>query len=206
MLEEKTAVQKLYEDPKSKNFVNHLIRAYLPVYKPQKVWTFEDNKSHKCNVCNHDLIDLGTVIGRMQSSEEYGHAMIEDMRKGLSGEEIKYEDRAVIKHITHGAIMAWRGEKTTTFLCQDCIKNLLDLVTTGILMGDKNITWIVNQTRRDQVFDTFKESPVIDEEEKKKVEVIKKKADQKKMTLGDLGVLQALKEKMEKEEADGLEK
>lgn len=206
MPDEKTPIQKLYEDPKSRNFVNHLIRSYLPVFKPQKVWAFEDNKPHKCNVCNHELIDLGTVIGRMQSSDEFTKAMIEDMRKGLSGEEIKYEDRAIIKHITHGAIMAWKGEKTTTYLCQDCIKNLLDLVTTGILMGDKNLTWIVNQTRRDQVFNTFKESPVIDEEEKKKVEVIKKKADQKKMTLGDLGVLQALKEKMEKEEADGLEK
>jgi hypothetical protein len=83
---------------------------------------------------------------------------------------------------------------------------LLDLVTTGLLMGDKNITWIVKQTQREQVFTAFKSSPVLSEEEKTKVEVIKKQADKKKMTLGDLGVLQALKEKMEKEEQDGLEK
>jgi hypothetical protein len=110
------------------------------------------------------------------------------------------------KHISKGAIMAWQGEKTTTYLCLDCIRELLDLVTTGLLMGDKNITWIINQTKRDQIFTTFKESPVLNEEEKTKVEVIKKQADKKKMTFGDLGVLQALKEKMEKEEADGLEK
>ena len=68
MSEEKTAIQKLYEDPKSKNFVNHLIGAYLPINKPTKVWEFEDKKPHKCNVCGHDLIDLGTVLGRMQYS------------------------------------------------------------------------------------------------------------------------------------------
>ena len=206
MTEEKTAIQKLYDDPKARNFVNHLIRSYLPVYKPTKVWEFEDKKPHKCNVCNHDLIDLGTVIGRMQTSDDFMKDTMEQLRKGIEGEVIKKEDTAIYKHISKGAIMAWQGEKTTTYLCLDCIRELLDLVTTGLLMGDKNISWIVNQTRRDQVFTNFKASPVLSEEEKTKVELIKKQADKKKMTLGDLGVLQALKEKMEKEAADGLEK
>ena len=206
MSEEKTSIQKLYDNSKSKNFVNHLIRAYLPIYKPTKVWEFPDKNPHNCNVCNHALIDLGTVMGKMMTSDEFAKDTIEDLKKGIHGEEMKREDRAIYKHITHGAILAWQGEKTTTFLCQDCIKDLLDLVTTGILMGDKNITWIVNQTQRDQVFTNFKESPILNDEEKNKVEAIKKQADKKKMTLGDLGVLQALKEKMEKEEADGLEK
>jgi len=200
MSEEKTAIQKLYEDPKSKNFVNHLIRAYLPINKPTKVWEFEDRKPHKCNVCSHDLIDLGTVIGRMQSTDEFMKDTIEHIRKGIAGVEVPREEVPIIKHITHGAIMAWQGEKTTTYLCADCIKELLDMVTTGILMGDKNIIWLTNQMKRDQVFTHFKESPVLNPEEKEKVEVIKKQADKKKMTFGDLEVLQQLKAKMEAEE------
>lgn len=201
MSEEKTAIQKLYEDPKSKNFVNHLIRAYLPINKPTKVWEFEDKKTHKCNVCSHDLIDLGTVLGRMhESGDEYMKDTIDQMRRGLEGEEIPREEHAVIKHLTHGAIMAWQGEKTTTYLCADCIKQILDMVTNGILSGDKNIVWITKQMQRDQVFTHFKESPVLNPEEKEKVEVIKKQADKKKMTFGDLDVLQQLKAKMEAEE------
>jgi hypothetical protein len=201
MSEEKTAIQKLYEDPKSKNFVNHLIRAYLPINKPQKVWEFEDKKPHKCNVCSHDLIDLGTVLGRMQSAgDEYMKDSIDQMRRGLDGEEIPREEHAVIKHLTHGAIMAWQGEKTTTFLCADCIKQILDMVTTGILMGDKNIVWITKQMQRDQVFTHFKESPKLDDKEKEEVKEIQKHADKKKMTFADLGVLQQLKAKMEAEE------
>ena len=88
MSEEKTAIQKLYEDPKSKNFVNHLIRAYLPIYKPQKVWEFEDKKPHKCNVCNHDLIDLGTVLGRMMTSDEYMKDTIDQMKREVCDGEI----------------------------------------------------------------------------------------------------------------------
>jgi hypothetical protein len=201
MSEEKTAIQKLYEDPKSRNFINHLIRAYLPINKSQKVWEFEDKKPHKCNVCNHDLIDLETVMGKMMSSDEYMKDTIDQMRREVcEGEVIPKEEKAVIKHITHGAILAWQGEKTTTYLCADCIKDLLDLVQTGILMGDKNLIWIINQMKRDQVFTHFKESPKLDDAEKEEVEGIRKKVDKKKMTFADLGILQQLKEKLETEE------
>ncbi len=201
MSEEKTAIQKLYEDPKSKNFVNHLVRAYLPINKPTKVFEFPDKNPHKCNVCNHDLIDAGTVMQRMFESDEYMKDTIDQMRREVcDGEVIPREEKAVIKHITHGAILAWQGEKTTTYLCADCIKNLLDMVTTGILMGDKNIIWLTNQMRRDQVFTHFKESPKLDSIEKEEVKQIEKKAEKKKMTFADLGVLQQLKEKMEAEE------
>jgi hypothetical protein len=197
-----TAIQKLYDDPKSRNFINHLIRSYLPISKPTKVWEFEDKKPHKCNVCNHELIDLGTVLGRMQISDEFMKDSIEQMRKGLNGEEIPRGEHAVIKHLTHGAIMAWQGEKTTTFLCADCIKNLLDMVSTNLLMGDKNIIWITNQMRRDEVFTHFKESPKLDDKEKEEVKEIQKHADKKKMTFADLGVLQGLKEKLETQEKE----
>jgi hypothetical protein len=198
--EEKTAIQKLCEDPKSKNFVNHLIRAYVPINKPTKVWEFEDKKSHKCNVCSHELIDLGTVLGRIQTSKEYAKDFVDNLRKQISGEEVKREDNPIIKHITHGAILAWQGEKTTTFLCADCIKNLLEMVTTALLLGDKNIIWITNQMRRNQVFTHFKESPSLDDKEKEEVKEIQKHADKKKMTFADLGVLQGLKERLEIEE------
>ena len=201
MADEKTAIEKLYDDPKSKGFVNHLIRAYLPVHKPKKVWEFpEDHKNHKCNVCGHELIDLGTVLGRIYSSEDYMKDTIDQMRRELEGETIEREDRAVIKHITHGAIQAWQGEKTTTYLCLDCIKDLLNMVTKGILWGDKNIVWITKQMQRDEVFTHIKSHPAVSEQEKPRIEEIHKHADQKKMTFGDIQVLKDLKERMEKEE------
>lgn len=201
-MEEKTAIEKLYENPKSKNFVNHLIRAYLPIDKSSKVWEFEDKKEngHKCNVCGHDLIDLSTIMVRMQTSEGFMNDTIRDLRLRVNGESIAREDNAMYKHITHGAIMAWTGEKTTTHLCLGCIEDLLHMVENGILCGDKNLIWIINQMRRDTVFSAFKESPAFNDEEKKKIDDIKKQADKKKMTFADLDVLQQLKAKMEAEQ------
>ena len=92
MSEEKTVIEKLYEDPKSKGFINHLITSYLPIYKSEKVWSFEDKSSHKCNVCHHDLIDSETVLNRMYSSEEYKKEFVDQMRKDIDGEETLRED------------------------------------------------------------------------------------------------------------------
>jgi hypothetical protein len=200
-MSEKSKIRLLYEDPKSKGFVNHLIQAYLPVYKPQKVWEFEDKKPHKCNVCSHQLIDLGTVIGRMQSAgDEFMHDSIEQMRKGIEGETIPREEHAIIKHITHGAIQAWQGQKTSTYLCLDCIRELLDLVTMELLHGDKNISYQVNKNRRSEVFTHFIENPNLGAKDKEEVKEMQKRVEKKHTaTFGDLEVLQKLKEKMEKE-------
>lgn len=199
-MSEKSKIELLYEEPKSKNFINHLIQSYLPIHKPKKVWAFEDEKPHKCNVCGHPLIDLGTVISRMHESDDYMKDFIEQMRKEIAGEKIKREDLAIIKHITHGAIMAWQGEKTSTYLCQDCIKDLLTLVTNGLMMGDKNISYQVNKNRRAEVFSHFTENPILAESEKTEVKEIQKRVEKNRTaTFGDLEVLQRLKEKMENE-------
>ena len=199
----KNKIEELYKEEKSKLFVNHLIQAYMPVSKPTKVFMFEDNKSiHKCNVCGHELIDAGTVMGRMMNSEEYKKDFIGHLRKEMSGKEIKREDHPIIKHVTHGAIIACTGEKTNTYLCMECIQNLLSLVTNGLLIGDKNIIYQVNKLQRNQAFSGFLEK-LPNEEDKKKVEDIQKKTEESKkhkMTLGDLGVLQDLKKKMEEKE------
>lgn len=200
MSDEKTPIEKLYDDPKSKNFVNHLINAYLPIYKSTKVLEFEDKKEHKCNVCNQDLIDAGTVFQRIHGSKDFMEDSMSQLIKSVKGEEIPREERAMIKHITHGAIMAWTGKETTTYLCLNCIENLLSLVTNGLLREDKNIVWIINKMKRSEVFNHFKENPLLDREEKEKVEQIQKNIEKKKVvTFGDLEVLQKLKAKMEAE-------
>ena len=202
---EKTKIEKLYDDDKSKGFVNHLIHAYLPVSKPTKVFAFEDNKpKHNCSVCNHELIDAGTILGNVMSNKEYMSDTIKQMREEIcEGKVIPREEKAVIKHITHGAILAWTGEKTTTFLSMDCIKDLLNLVTNGLMSGDKNISYQINKLKRTSVFDHFISSPALQPREKEEVKEIQKRIEVNKkhvVTLGDLGVLQQLKEKMEKEE------
>jgi len=60
--------------------------------------------------------------------------------------------------------------------------------------------------QRDQVFTHMKASPTVTNPEKEKLDEIHKRADQKKMTFGDLQILKDLKDRLEKEEKDQMEK
>lgn len=202
---EKTKIEQLYADDKSKGFVNHLIHAYLPVYKVTKVWLFEDKKPyHKCSICGQQLIDIETVFQRVQKSHEFAGEFVDQLRKDLTGKPTKYEDRFMVKHITQGAVIGWTGEKTTTYICQQCVQDLLNMVTTGLLMGDKNIAFQIKKMQRNSAFESFTSSPSLNSNEIKVVEDIQKKVETNKkhvMTLGDLDVLKELKAKMDAEEA-----
>ena len=202
---EKTKIEQLYEEPKSKGFVNHLIHSYLPVYKVTKVWQFEDKKPyHKCSICGCELLDVETVFSRVQASKEFAGEFVDQIRKDIAGKPTKYEDRFMVKHVTHGAVMGFTGEKTTSNLCNQCVQDLLNLVTTGLLMDDKNISYQVKKMQRTTVFNSFTESASLNPGEVKVVENIQKKVETNKkhvMTLGDLDVLKNLKSKMEADEA-----
>jgi hypothetical protein len=202
---EKTKIEQLYDDHKSRGFVNHLIHSYLPVSKVNKVWVFEDKKPyHKCSICGQELIDIETVFTRVQASHEFAGEFADQVRKDVAGKPTKYEDRFMVKHVTHGAVMGWQGEKTTTNLCQQCIQDLLNMVTNGLLHGEKNITYQVNKMQRTAAFENFTSNPALGNDEIKVVETIQKKVETNNkhvMTLGDLDVLKDLKAKMDAEEA-----
>ena len=205
---EQNAIQKLYADPKAKGFVNHLIGAYLPVHKPTKVWTFKHGQKHKCNICGTKVFDIETAFNNMKRNDEKIQAEFgETLRKQLKGEEVKIEEHPMYKYVTQGALPAWTGEKSDTVLCMPCILDLLNLVTAGMMDGDKNILWMVNKLKKqDPNWLNGGFSDRTDPAEKELVEEIDKgvqKSQEKVVTtFGDIPALQALKEKMEKNGKD----
>ena len=188
----------MYENEKAKGFVNHLIRAYLPVSKVEKVWDWKPGQKHVCNVCAQKLVSIGELLGAAQKPEFMDNFM-DNLKKQVSGEELKREDNPYIKAVGKDKVQGMTGKKTDTCMCMRCVQDLLDLTQTGILMGDKNINYQVKQMQRDQVFGTFQDSPHLDDQDKQKAKEIKKKVDKDRVvtTFGDLEALQALKKKME---------
>jgi len=199
-------IQQLYSEPKAKGFVNHLIQSYMPVSRITKVWDFTKDQSKKCNVCHQPLMSAGEVLSGLHENRE---AFMQGMMNKMKLETIAYLNKTEVAesdiknnpiktHITEGRILAFTGEKTDTCLCLQCSKDLLDMVQSGILTGDNNIVYQVNKLRRAQIFNRFNESDSLNNNEKEQVKQIAKKVEKKHTTtLGDLGILQQLKDKME---------
>lgn len=196
---EKTKIQELYENEKSKKFVNHLIQAYLPLHKPKKVFSFNAKDNKKCSVCGQPLISIDRVLELYhQNNKEITNSFMERIKKELNDEEISEENP--LHNLLNGRVLAWQGEQTDTMLCFKCIEDTLALMQNGILNDDKNMIWLSNKMRRAESLNTFNESPHLDNTEKEKAKQIHKKAEKKKkVTFGDLQELQDLKKKMENE-------
>ena len=197
----KTKIEQLYDDPKAKGFVNHLIKAYLPTAKIQKVWDWKEGQKHTCNVCGQKLVSIGELFNATRS-EGFMENFMENLKKEINGKPVKREDNPYLKVVGTDKVQGFTGEKTDTCMCHQCCQDLLNLVTNGMLCGDKNLNYQVNQMQRDRVFNHFAESPHLDKEDKEKVQEIKKRVDKTKVitTFGDLQALQDLKKKMEQNE------
>jgi len=198
---EQTKIEKLYDNPKAKGFVNHLIQSYLPIYKVNKVWEFEKDQKPVCNVCSQKLMDAHNIFqGFSDNVDEFKKDLLIDLKKMVNNEPRRVEDHPMAK-MAKGRVLAFTGEKTNTCLCHKCVQELLEMTQNRLLMGDNNISYQLKQMQRNQVFGQFTNSTILDDEEKQKVQEIKKQVDKKKTaTLGDLNVLQQLKAKMEVDE------
>ena len=200
-MSEKTKIEELYESAKSKSFVNHLIQSYLPIHKAEKIWDFEKTQSHKCNVCDQNLFSIGEYMkGVSEKSDEISKDFTKFLKKQLiDNEPVTREEHPIIKHVVGDAVIGWTADKTNTTLCLQCVKDILELTQNGIMKDDKNIIWLTKKMQRTEFFGKIYESDNVSAEEKDKAKQIHKAAERKKVTtFADLGILQELKEKLEK--------
>lgn len=185
------------KDEKSKNFVLHLVRAYMPVEKAiAAINKPEDLKKFKCALTDAKLMNTSEMLEILKSGE-YQENYQQALEKELaSNGSFKIKDHP-IQSITNGRILGFAGKDTNTFLCFDAINALVKWTETRILAGDSKLGWTIRSMK-----------PKNKPSDKKKVEtnnqsynINNKPASSK---LGDIDVLQSLKAKLEKEESSNV--
>lgn len=117
-------LNKLYGDEKTKKFVVHLIRAYLPATKVKTLDKWEKGQKHKCVICKTPLVTQLELISK--SFDTIANDTTDNLKKSLVGKEA-----------------AFIGEKTTTCMCGKCVADLLGFVLSKLNEGDKHMAWVV---------------------------------------------------------------
>lgn len=174
-------LDNLLENKNSRGFLNHLVKSYLPVTKVDKVF-LKPKGTFKCSISNKPLISVNEIISGMET-EEYKDNFFKWLHNSMDP-ETKVD--APIKTLLGNKMLAVQGTNTDTLMALPVYHVFQEWIINKMLMGDKHINWLMRDL-----------TPF------GKKKQVKPKALTKEVgatfALGDMDVLQKLKESMKKE-------
>ncbi len=187
------SLDNMLANPKSRNFLNHLVRAYMPVSNVQKVWE-TPAKDFNCVITKEPLFSTQDILKGIQS-EEFQTAFMDNL-KSMFDESI--ELKSPIATVIGDRKMAVTGKDTTTFMSVPTFQTFCDWVITKSLKGDKHINWLISGINRNSFMK--RAANINDEEVQNKVKSANKVKDRSATyTLGDASeALLKLKQQLEK--------
>lgn len=177
-------LNELFDNKKSRNFINHLVREYFPIEKVSRVVNTPDTKNFKCAISTVTLVSINDVLNNVDNESQ--QRVLDYLDKSLSDSKEKPELR-----LEDGREMCVRGKNTDTFMSVDSFVVFHEWVLEKFLKGDKHISWLLKDVRRSKYVKDVRVS-----KNGRQVEQITPKSKGTTFTLGDLGILQELKKKM----------
>jgi hypothetical protein len=189
-----TKLDGMLADNKKRNFLNHLVRSYLPIGKVEKV--FDRPKGpFVCVLTNEKLFSIQDVLEGTQT-EEFKKDLFDSLKLALDD---KTPSITPMKKLIGDKKLAVTGDKTTTFMSLESCQDFFDWVITKSLNGDKHISWLLGDIRRESFIERAKEFG--DDSLQAKLKKIEPKKRGATYSLGDASdALLKLKENLEKNE------
>lgn len=176
----------MLENPKTKNFLNHLVRAYFPITNVDKVWD-RPKGQFKCVITGDDLFSVQDILEGMKT-EEFKKDFMENIKSMFN--EGPQSEHLTVKLIGERK-MGVTGVNTTTFMSVIAIQEFYDWVQTKLFKNDKHINWLLRSIKKSSMIESIDDVQV-----QKEVQEIKKKTNKMATyTLGEMEVFKKLKEK-----------
>lgn len=190
--------------PTGKNFITHLLRAYFPQGKAQRVLDVPATPM-KCAITGQKLFAMGELWNAMHDDKDFFKKMTKSLLINLDPEAEKVE--SPFAEVANGRVVAIVGEKTDKYLCQEAYEGLFNWYANKILHGDPHINWLIKDMRQKSTLQTIRERLPEAEDQKKidRAEQILKHPKRASMSLGDMTALQELQAKLKLQE-DGKNK
>ena len=121
-------LDNMLANPKSKNFLNHLVRAYMPVSNVEKVWNTPTG-DFKCVLTREQLFSAQDIMDGIQTEEFKSKFM--DNLKSMFDENAKTTNP--IAELVGDKKMGLTGKDTTTFMTVEAFQTFCDWVITKAL-------------------------------------------------------------------------
>ena len=182
------SLDKMLANSKTKNFINHLVRSYIPVSNIEKV--LETPKGDfKCVITKEVLVSVQSIFEGMDT-KEFKKDFTEHLKSMFSEEKIE----TPMSKLLGDKKLGFTGKDTTTYMSYTATQEFYNWVITKSLKGDKHINWLLGSVNRN----TFikRASNIEDQDVQKKVTNLKRVSGVSTYSLGDAtDVLSKLKAK-----------
>jgi hypothetical protein len=184
------SLDKMLANPKTKNFINHLVRSYIPVSNIEKV--LETPKGDfKCVITKEVLVSVQSIFEGMDT-KEFKKDFTEHLKSMFSEEKVE----TPMSKLLGDKKLGFTGKDTTTYMSYTATQEFYNWVITKSLKGDKHINWLLGSVNRN----TFikRASNIEDQDVQKKVTNLKRVSGVSTYSLGDAtDVLSKLKAKLD---------
>lgn len=142
-------LEKIYGTEKGKNFVLHLVRAFLPVNNWMKRLRFDKDEEAVCCVTNQKLAGISDIAAA-HGETFLPHCKVIAATTQKDKDAAVDELNAIISRIPEEVKnhnFAYCSETSNKFLSVEGIIALQKFVENKILCGDKEICFIINKKR-----------------------------------------------------------
>jgi hypothetical protein len=186
------SLDAMLANPKSKNFLNHLVRAYFPISQVEKVWDKQPTEI-TCVLSKAKLTTVQEILEASQT-EEFKQNFLLHLKS-------IFDEKATainpIQKLVSDKLLAIQGANTTTFMSYPAYLEFYEWVVTKSLEGDKHINWLLGSIRRSSFIEQTQY--IQDDAVQKKVKAIKKQTSMvSTYTIGETDAFKALREKFNK--------
>jgi len=170
----------MLENPKTKNFLGHLVKNYFPTSNVQKVLN-RPTGPFKCVLTKENLFSVQDILEGIQT-EEYKKDFNEYLTRFL---DTNFSGETPMGKLIGDKKMGFTGKETTTYMSFTALQEFYNWVITKSFAGDKHINWLLGGVR-----DNFYSKPK---------QVVEKKSNVSTYTLGEVDAFKKLKAKFENE-------
>ena len=183
-----TVEQKLrtlyIDEHKGRNYLLHLIRAYIPINrKAIKILYLKKDIKHCCDLCRIQIVPLQAYLNKMEYDiDKYPNSVIDALKNsddllvslGSPYKELLGEDKS----------FGFRGFETDTRLCPKCLDALLTFALDGISKNNRAICntlkgRVFEQTNKVEITKKIEPIKLVDSEYKESIKKLKDKFNTK---------------------------
>jgi hypothetical protein len=137
----------MWHNPKSRNFMVHIVHAFTPIEKGHFAWTPEEMPNPSCCICKCKLASKNDMLKKVPEIAEMPLKHISESVKGTLTEEKLAAD---FSKVTEGRVLGIVSEDSKLAFCGECYRNYSSWMEFAILRGYSHIHRIINKKRQEK--------------------------------------------------------